>query len=159
VIFLDEPTSALDLHSRLYTWELIEQLKQDVSKTIVLTTHYMEEAERLCDEIMIMNCGRIIAQGNPSELVSSLTAHHAIEFQFARGQFKLEFLKDLVNIADHEWNDRTDRLLIRTSKVTDVLREILAVSEAKRVNVLDCDISRPSLEDVFLSHTGPERRE
>jgi len=159
VIFLDEPTSALDPHSRLCTWELIEQLKQDVSKTIVLTTHYMEEAQRMCDEIMIMNSGQIIAQGNPSELVNSLTAHHSIQFQFGRGQFKLEFLEDLVNIADHEWDDRTDCLLIRTSKVTDALREILAVSEAKRINVLDFDISRPSLEDVFLSHTGKELRE
>ena len=159
VVFLDEPTSALDPHSRLRTWEFIEQLKQDPNKTIVLTTHYMEEAERLCDEIMIMNSGRIIAQGNPSDLVNSLTAHHSIQFQFGRGQFKLEFLKDLVNITDHEWNDRTDCLLIRTSKVTDALREILAVSEAKRVNVLDFDISRPSLEDVFLSHTGKEQRE
>jgi ABC-2 type transport system ATP-binding protein len=159
LVFLDEPTSALDPQSRLCTWEFIEQLKQDASKTIVLTTHYMEEAERLCDEIMIMNSGQIIAQGNPSELVSSLTAHHSIQFQFARGQFKLEFLKDLVNITDHEWNDRTDCLLVRTSKVTDALREIFAVSEAMRVNVVDFDITRPSLEDVFLSHTGKELRE
>lgn len=159
VVFLDEPTSALDPHSRLCTWELIEQLKQDVNKTIVLTTHYMEEAERLCDEIMIMNSGRIIAQGNPAQLVSSLSAHHSIQFQFGRGQFKLEFLKDLVNVTDHEWNDRTDCLLIRTAKITDTLREILAVSEAKRINVLDFAISRPSLEDVFLSHTGRELRE
>jgi len=159
VVFLDEPTSALDPHSRLHTWEFIEQLKQDANKTIVLTTHYMEEAQRLCDEIMIMNSGRIIAQGNPSDLVNALTAHHSIQVQFGRGQFKLEFLKDLVNITDHEWNDRTDCLLIRTSKVTDALREILAVSEAKRVNVLDFDISRPSLEDVFLQHTAKELRE
>jgi ABC-2 type transport system ATP-binding protein len=156
VVFLDEPTSALDPHSRLYTWELIEQLKQDTEKTIVLTTHYMEEAERLCDEILIMNGGRIIAHGVPAELVRSLTAHHSIQFQFGRGQFKLEFLKDLVNIADHEWNDRTDCLLIKTSKVTDALREILALSETQRIKVLDFDISRPSLEDVFLSHTARE---
>jgi ABC-2 type transport system ATP-binding protein len=159
VVFLDEPTSALDPHSRLCTWEFIEQLKQDTSKTIVLTTHYMEEAERLCDEIMIMNGGRIIAQGNPAALVNELTAHHSILFRFGRGQFKLEFLKDLVNITDHEWNDRTNCLLIRTSKVTEALREILAVSEAKRINVVDFDISRPSLEDVFLSHTGRQVRE
>jgi ABC-2 type transport system ATP-binding protein len=154
VVFLDEPTSALDPHSRLFTWELIEQLKQDTEKTIVLTTHYMEEAQRLCDEIMIMDQGRIIAQGNPSELVSSLSAHHSMKFQFGRGQFKHEFLEELVSITDHEWNDRTDCLLVRTPKVTEALREILAVSQAKRVNVLDFDISKPSLEDVFLSHTG-----
>ena len=156
VLFLDEPTSALDPHSRLYTWELIEDLKRDRQKTIVLTTHYMEEAQRLCDEIMIMDKGRIIAQGNPAELVSSLAAHQSIQFHFGRGEFKLEFLKDLVSVADHEWDDRRDCLVVRTSKVTEVLRDILAVSEAKRVNVIGCDINRPSLEDVFLSHTGKE---
>jgi len=159
VIFLDEPTSALDPQSRLYTWEFIEQLKQDTGKTIVLTTHYMEEAERLCDEILIMNSGRIIAQGNPSDLVNSLSVQHSIQFQFARGQFKLEFLKDLVSVTDHEWNNDTSRLRVRTAKITEALREILALSESRRVSVLDFDISRPSLEDVFLSHTGRELSE
>jgi|KBSMisStandDraft_5_1062788.scaffolds.fasta_scaffold187461_1 ABC-2 type transport system ATP-binding protein len=159
VVFLDEPTSALDPHTRLYTWELIEDLKRTRRKTIVLTTHYMEEAQRLCDEIMIMNKGRIIAQGNPAELVTSLAAQQSVQFQFGRGEFKLEFLKDLVSIAHHEWDDRTDCLLVRTSKVTDVLRDILTVSAARRINVLGCDISRPSLEDVFLSHTAKESQE
>lgn len=159
VVFLDEPTSALDPQSRLYTWEFIEQLQQDASKTIVLTTHYMEEAERLCDDIMIMNDGHIIAQGNPAELVSSLPSRHAVEFQFARGQFKIDFLQDLLSSTDHEWNPCTDRLRIRTAKVMETLHEILALSAAQRVAVLDCDISRPTLEDVFLSHTGTELRE
>jgi ABC-2 type transport system ATP-binding protein len=159
VIFLDEPTSALDPHSRLYTWEFIEQLKQDPNKTIILTTHYMEEAERLCDEIMIMNDGRIIAQGNPSELVSSLNAHHSIQFQFGKGQFKLDFIKDVVNVTDLKWDDRTDCLLVQTKEVTDTMREILALSQSQRFDVVNFDINRPSLEDVFLSHTGKELRE
>lgn len=159
MVFLDEPTSALDPHSRHYTWELIEQLKQDPNKTIVLTTHYMEEAERLCDEIMIMNRGRIIAQGNPSKLVSLLPMRHSIQFQFGPGQFKVEFLQDLANVADHEWDARTERLLIRTPRVTDAMREILAISEARQISVLDFDISRPSLQDVFLAHTDKEPRE
>jgi ABC-2 type transport system ATP-binding protein len=159
MVFLDEPTSALDPHSRHYTWELIEQLKQDPAKTIVLTTHYMEEAERLCDEIMIMNRGQIIAQGNPSKLVGMLPSRHSIQFQFGPGQFKVEFLKDLANVADHEWDARTDCLLVRTPRVTDAMREILAISEARQINVLDFDISRPSLQDVFLAHTDKESRE
>lgn len=159
MVFLDEPTSALDPHSRHYTWELIEQLKQDPNKTIVLTTHYMEEAERLCDEIMIMNRGQIIAQGNPSKLVSLLPMRHSIRFQFGPGQFKVEFLQDLANVVDHEWDARTERLLIRTPRVTEAMRDILAISEARQISVLDFDISRPSLQDVFLAHTDKEPRE
>lgn len=158
MVFLDEPTSALDPHSRHYTWELIEQLKQDPAKTIVLTTHYMEEAERLCDEIMIMNRGQIIAQGNPSKLVSLLPLRHSIQFQFGPGQFKVEFLENLANVADHEWDARTDCLRVRTLRVTEAMREILSISEARQISVLDLDISRPSLQDVFLAHTDKEPR-
>jgi ABC-2 type transport system ATP-binding protein len=159
VIFLDEPTSALDPHSRIYTWEFIEQLKQDPNKTVILTTHYMEEAERLCDEIMIMNDGKIIAQGTPAELVNSMHAHHSIQFRFAKGKFKLEFTKDLVSVIDLQWDDKTDCLRVQTKEVADTLREILAVSKDQRIDVINFDIDRPNLEDVFLSHTGKERRE
>ncbi|WP_211443798.1 ABC transporter ATP-binding protein [Collimonas humicola] len=158
VIFLDEPTSALDPHSRLYTWEFIEQLKQDPDKTVILTTHYMEEAERLCDEIMIMNDGKLIAQGSPSELVQSMQAHHSIQFRFAKGKFKLEFVKDLVGVIDLQWDDKTDCLRVQTREVADTLREILAVSENKSIDVINFDVNRPNLEDVFLSHTGKEER-
>jgi len=156
VIFLDEPTSALDPHSRLYTWEFIEELKQDANKTIILTTHYMEEAERLCDDIMIMNSGKIIAQGSPAELVQSMYAHHSIQFRFAKGKFKMEFVKDVVSAVDLQWNEKTDCLQVRTREVADTLREILTVSENQRIDVINFDVDRPSLEDVFLSHTGKD---
>lgn len=159
VIFLDEPTSALDPHSRIYTWEFIEQLKQDPNKTIILTTHYMEEAERLCDEIMIMNDGRIIAQGNPSELVNSMYTHQSLQFQFAKGQFKIEFVKDLANVIDVHWDEKTDRLRVQTREATETMKRILEVSESQRIDVINFDIDRPSLEDVFLSHTSKESRE
>lgn len=159
VIFLDEPTSALDPHSRIYTWEFIEQLKQDPGKTIILTTHYMEEAERLCDEIMIMNDGRVIAQGNPSELVSGMQAHHSIQVQFAKGQFKLDLVQDLVDVVDLQWDDKTDRLRVQTREVAQTMRRILQLSDSRRIDVLNFDIDRPSLEDVFLSHTTKDSRE
>ncbi len=162
VIFLDEPTSALDPQSRLYTWEFIEQLKRDGSKTIILTTHYMEEAERLCDEILIMNGGRIIAQGEPAALVASLTAHQTLSVQFANDRFHeshLERVAAIPGVESHLWDARTDTLCIQTTDVAGTLGEMLALGREHGIPILNLDIERPSLEDVFLSHTGKGLRE
>ncbi|HET6315284.1 MAG TPA: ABC transporter ATP-binding protein, partial [Chloroflexota bacterium] len=156
VIFLDEPTSALDPHSRISIWEFIEDLKKDPSKTVILTTHYMEEAERLCDEILLMDRGRVIAQGNPLQLAKNLGANHLIQVQFGRAQFRPELLGDIVDAKDAEWDAKTDCLHLRTRRVTDTLREVLAMSQAASIDVVNFDISRPTLEDVFLSHTNKE---
>lgn len=158
IIFLDEPTSALDPHSRRYTWEFIEQLKQDPAKTVILTTHYMEEAERLCDEIMIMNDGKLISQGSPDDLVQSMYGHHSIQFRFAKGKLHLEFVKDLVGVIDLQWDDQTSCLSVQTKEVADTLRGILAASKKQSIDVINFDVNRPNLEDVFLSHTGKDSR-
>lgn len=154
VLFLDEPTSALDPHSRISIWEFIEELKQDPAKTVIVTTHYMEEAERLCDEILLMDRGRVIAQGNPSQLVKNLGAQYAIEFEFGRGQFKPAMLDGLVDVAHADWNEGAGCLRLRTPRLTDTLREMLALSHSARIDVVKIDINPPTLEDVFLLHTG-----
>lgn len=156
VIFLDEPTSALDPHSRIATWEFIEDLKKDPRKTVILTTHYMEEAERLCDEILLMDKGKVIAQGEPSRLVKSLAAQHSIQFQFGHGQFRPALLEGLVHAQQAEWDERSDCLRLRTSQVTEAMRELLALSQAQRIDMVNIEINRPTLEHVFLSHTGKE---
>jgi ABC-2 type transport system ATP-binding protein len=156
VIFLDEPTSALDPHSRIATWEFIEDLKKDPRKTVVLTTHYMEEAERLCDEILLMDKGRVIAQGEPARLVKTLAAQHSIQFQFGHGQFRPALLEGLQHAQHAEWDERSDCLRLRTSDVTEAMRELLAMTQARRIDMVNIEINRPTLEHVFLSHTGKE---
>ncbi len=162
VIFLDEPTSALDPQSRLYTWEFIEQLKRDGSKTIILTTHYMEEAERLCDEIMIMNGGRIIAQGEPAALVASLTSQQTLRVEFPNDRFQDSHaarVGAIPGVTSHVWDARTGTLSIQTTDVAGTLGEVLALGREHGIPILNLDIERPSLEDVFLSHTGKDLRE
>jgi ABC-type multidrug transport system ATPase subunit len=154
VVFLDEPTSALDPHSRIATWEFIEELKQEAGKTVILTTHYMEEAERLCDEILLMDRGRVIAQGSPAELARQLAPRHSIRFQFGRGQFRPELLHGLAEAADMVWDARADSLCLHTTQVSDTLPAVLARTQAAGVAVVHIDIHRPTLEDVFLLHTG-----
>ena len=82
LLFLDEPTTGLDPQARRHLWDLVDELKQ-AGRTIILTTHYMEEAERLCDRVAIMDHGRMIAQGTTPQLVASLGAEHIVEFAVA----------------------------------------------------------------------------
>ena len=79
LLFLDEPTTGLDPQARRQLWDLIEEFKRD-GRTIVLTTHYMDEAERLCERVAIMDHGKVIALGTPRELIASLGAEHVVEF-------------------------------------------------------------------------------
>ena len=84
LLFLDEPTTGLDPQSRRQLWELIERFRAG-GRSILLTTHYMDEAERLCDRVAIVDHGRVIAQGTPRELIASLGAEHVVEFAVADG--------------------------------------------------------------------------
>ena len=79
LLFLDEPTTGLDPQSRRQTWEIVESLKAR-GRTVLLTTHYMEEAARLCDRVAVVDHGKVIALGTPRELIASLGAEHVIEF-------------------------------------------------------------------------------
>src|SRR4029079_13117887 len=79
LLFLDEPTTGLDPQARRQVWDLVEQLKNS-GRTIVLTTHYMDEAERLCDNVAIMDHGKVIARGTPRELIASIGVEHVVEF-------------------------------------------------------------------------------
>src|ERR687896_951360 len=85
LLFLDEPTTGLDPQSRRQLWELIERFKAE-GRSILLTTHYMDEAERLCDRVAIVDHGRVIAQGSPLELIASLRAEHVLEFAVTDGK-------------------------------------------------------------------------
>ncbi len=159
VIYLDEPTSALDPQSRVYTWEFIEQLKRSGDKTIIITTHYMEEAERLCDEIMIMNDGKIIAEGKPSQLVKALGTDYVVKVDFEKGKFKAESVSVIRSANSCEWNQQLDMLTVKASDIALVMSEIIDASKGCNAGIVNIDIAKNTLEDVFLSHTGTELRE
>jgi ABC-2 type transport system ATP-binding protein len=159
VIYLDEPTSALDPQSRIYTWEFIEQLKRSGDKTIIITTHYMEEAERLCDEIMIMNDGKIIAEGQPSQLAKNLGTDYVIKVDFEKGKFKAESASVIRSAKSCEWNQQLDLLTVKASDVALAMSEIIDASKDCNARIVNIDIDKNTLEDVFLSHTGTELRE
>jgi ABC-2 type transport system ATP-binding protein len=146
VLFLDEPTTGLDPQARRNFWELVESIKAQ-KKTIILTTHYMDEAELLCDEIVIMDRGRIVAQGPPRQLLREhfaevLLALPRQEFPQAARALPLKIL------------DASDRVEITTDNLEATLRTLLDA----RVPLTNLRIRPANLEDLFLKLTGSELR-
>jgi ABC-2 type transport system ATP-binding protein len=145
LIFLDEPTTGLDPQARRNFWSLIETVQQR-EKTLVLTTHYMEEAQQLCDEIVIVDGGRIIAQGTPAALVDE-------HFPGAVARLPLGAWPAGEPIpAGSEL--RNGRVEIFTDQVPTTLMEL----ERTGVNLNELRVETPNLEDVFLKLTGHELR-
>ncbi|WP_041083369.1 ABC transporter ATP-binding protein [Thermotoga profunda] len=151
ILFLDEPTTGLDPQARRHVWEIIEQLKQK-GKTIFLTTHYMEEAEKLADRVFIMDHGKIIASGTVQELVKSIGMDSYIEFSADNSQV---LLKEIVNLrtADH------DKLILPVSDVEESIHMLLNKAKQLEINIDNIVIRRPNLEDVFLNLTGHSLRD
>jgi ABC-2 type transport system ATP-binding protein len=146
ILFLDEPTTGLDPQARRNFWELVQSIKARRT-TIVLTTHYMEEAELLCDEIAIMDGGRIIAQGSPRALLRAHFAEVMLElpradFAHAAGTLPLQVL------------EAGERIEITTDDLDATLRTLIAA----RIPLAHLRIRPPNLEDLFLELTGKELR-
>jgi ABC-2 type transport system ATP-binding protein len=146
LLFLDEPTTGLDPQARRNFWELVQSIKAR-KKTIILTTHYMEEAELLCDEIAIMDRGRIIAQGPPRRLLREHFAEVLLElprqeFPAAARELPLRLI------------EASDRVEITTDDLDGTLRVLMNA----RVPLKDLRIRPPNLEDLFLELTGKELR-
>jgi ABC-2 type transport system ATP-binding protein len=146
VLFLDEPTTGLDPQARRNFWELVQSIKAR-RKTIILTTHYMEEAELLCDEIAIMDRGRIIAQGPPRRLLHE--HFDEVLLELPRQEFPPAARALPLNIID-----ASDRVEISTHDLEATLRALLAA----RVPLSHLRIRPGNLEDLFLELTGKELR-
>jgi ABC-2 type transport system ATP-binding protein len=146
LIFLDEPTTGLDPQTRRYLWEIIDGIKA-AGKTIVLTTHYMEEAQLLCDAVAIMDGGKIIAMGSPRELLS----HYA-------GQTAILLPATLPPDQGGEIPGRILRRQNRTEIHTGDLAASLQALLASGINLSGMTVRAPNLEDLFLHLTGRELR-
>ena len=152
LLILDEPTTGLDPAVRHALWSKIRQLKAD-GKTILLTTHYMDEAERLCDQVMIISDGKSILQGAPRELIKSQLHSEAIEFDCTEAE-EFELLACLTNRCVKLRSG--NRLMIFAQDITPVLD---AMSQLDRGNRRPVIVRPTNLEDVFLSVTGAQLRD
>src|SRR5215469_4846611 len=156
VLFLDEPTTGLDPQSRRQLWDIVRAF-QERGGTVLLTTHYMDEAERLCDRLAIVDHGQIIAEGSPEELISKLGGHHVVEFAVAGAHQENSVWQSLPGV-DSVWNE--DGLV--SLNVREPHRTIPALLE--KVDALSTQLEhlttrQASLEDVFVRLTGRHLRD
>ena len=158
LLLLDEPTSGLDPQSRAYLWEEIKKLKAE-GVTIFLTTQYMEEADKLCDRIAIIDNGKIIVTGSPEELKNNVGGD-TIVFNFSSeetaGRAKT-MLAENVQLENIKANGNSVYLYAQDGD--RVMPELMRSLETKNLEVQSVMLSRPSLDDVFLKYTGRSLRE
>jgi ABC-2 type transport system ATP-binding protein len=154
VLFLDEPTTGLDPRGRLDLWEMIEQLVAD-GTTIVLTTQYLEEAERLADDIVVVDCGRVIATGTADELKSKVGGD-VLEVTVARKTDVKKAVTALRTLAagDPKVDAHTAHIAVPVQGGAAVLVEAVRKLDRARVKIADLALRRPTLDDVFLALTG-----
>lgn len=155
ILFLDEPTTGIDPQSRHYLWNLVKKINKE-GKTIILTTHYMEEAQILCDEIAIIDRGKIISHGTPSSIIKTSSIPYKITMSLERN---LELLKKMKGILDFKIvkNDNKE-CKFKIKKIED-LPPIMRQLEANNIKINNLEIRSANLEDVFLELTGKELRE
>jgi ABC-2 type transport system ATP-binding protein len=159
VLFLDEPTAGLDPQSRLALWDLLGEL-HDQGQTIMLTTHYMEEADRLCQRVAIMDHGRILALDTPAQLKQSVGADTIVTVRTTGDPAKLGELlsQDLEDVARTRLADGAVELHVRGGGDRLVPRIVLA-AERGGFDLIDVSVAEPTLETVFISLTGKELRD
>jgi ABC-2 type transport system ATP-binding protein len=174
LFFLDEPTTGLDPQSRRQLWELIEEVKR-AGRTVVITTHYMEEAERLCDRVAIVDHGKVIAFGTPRQLIASLGAQHIIEFnvgedpptsspadQVLPGRSEGSPLTDaeLLQLPGAlSIRRREDSYLLESAQAHRTIPALLALLGARGLPLAQLRTHSATLEDVFVHLTGRTLRD
>jgi ABC-2 type transport system ATP-binding protein len=157
LLFLDEPTTGLDPQSRRQLWELIERFRAG-GRSILLTTHYMEEAERLCDRVAIVDHGRMIAEGTPRELIASLGAEHVLEFAVAGGErLDTGALAGVVGGSEPGRQDGVWRLQV--SELHEAMPALLGELRRQGVQLSELRTHSATLEDVFVTLTGRQLRD
>ena len=155
VVFLDEPTAGLDPQGRRSLWEVVRAMKGE-GRTVVLTTHYMDEAESLCDRLAILDHGSILRSGTPAELIASLGIPSVVELTFAgTAPDPLAFAARLGSAVDA----RGDIWEIPTTDPKTLLPRLLSAIESERLDYQQVHVRRATLEDVFLQLTGRSLRE
>jgi ABC-2 type transport system ATP-binding protein len=159
LLFLDEPTTGLDPQARRHLWDLVDELNKS-GRTVILTTHYMDEAERLCDRVAIMDHGRIIAQGMPQQLIATVGGDHIVELAVA-GEAEHALDPNLLTAIPGVQSHRVDASLHQLS-VTDLhttVPRIFAAIDALGLHLTEFRTHSATLEDVFVALTGRNLRD
>ncbi len=157
ILFLDEPTTGLDPQSRRQLWDIVRQFQMR-NGTVLLTTHYMDEAERLCDRLAIIDHGQIIAGGTPAELIERITGHHVVEFAVAdHAAGNGDVWAKLPGVQSVRGEDGL--FALRVKEPHETIPALLAEVQKQHAQLVHLTTRQASLEDVFVQLTGRHLRE
>ncbi len=158
IFFLDEPSTGLDPASRVAVWEMITNLKRERDLTILLTTHYMDEADKLCDRIAIVDHGKLVALDSPLRLKASIPGSTILEVSFSRIPDGWEdILKGLGDVQDVKADGNVFRVGSNNGPHTTV--ELMAAARSAQVEITSLSIQSTTLDDVFMHYTGRQLRD
>ncbi len=158
IFFLDEPTTGLDPTSRVAVWEMLVNIKKQRNLTVLLTTHYMDEADRLCDRIAILDHGKLVALDSPMKLKASIPAASFLEVSFsATPEGWLETLKGLSDVASVIAHDHIYRIASQNGPRTTI--ELVEAARRAGIEVSSLAVQSTTLDDVFMHYTGRQLRD
>ena len=160
IVVLDEPSPGLDPQSRLVLWDFIESIPEKGEKTVILTTHFMEEADRLCNRVAIIDHGKLLVNDDPESLKNNLGKGDIIELTLAEGEEGTELTGSLENLEKVvEVRRVANRIWLQAHNAVKLMPEIFHQVERGSHDVMDVKLRKNTLEDVFISLTGRELRE
>jgi ABC-2 type transport system ATP-binding protein len=157
LLFLDEPTTGLDPQVRHEIHRVLQELKEN-KRSILMTTHYIEEAERLCDRVAIIDAGKIIEQGTPREIQHRVMGHSLLEITADRA-IPEERLPERLRDQKHSLRDAGRTIAMQTDSPAATIVELVKWIDQEKLTLLDIQLKRPTLEDVFIELTGKKLRE
>jgi len=158
IFFLDEPTTGLDPVSRVAVWEMLSKLKKERDLTILVTTHYMDEADKLCDRIAIVDHGKLVALDSPLKLKASVPGKNVLEVSFSSVPAGwAETLKRLPDVAEVKSEDHVFRLSADNGPRTTV--EVMEAARRAGIDVTSLSVQSTTLDDVFVHYTGHQLRD
>src|ERR1051326_5545876 len=158
IFFLDEPTTGLDPASRTAVWEMLTRLKRERDLTILITTHYMDEADKLCDRIAIIDHGKVVALDSPLKLKASIPGRNILEVSFA--DFPADWpqtLKSLPDVVEVKAVDHIFRISSQNGPRTTV--ELMEAARKANITVTSLSVQSTTLDDVFMHYTGHQLRD
>ena len=159
VLFLDEPTVGLDIQTRRKIWEYIKKIHDEFEMTIFLSTHYMEEADQLCDRIGIIDGGKIQVIDSPENMKSAM-GNEVISIVIEENDSRDSFLSELQKIESvNKINEDGSKLTLFVSNGTEVIPKVFQISSDIGIKITSISLTQPTLDDVFISYTGHEIRD
>jgi ABC-2 type transport system ATP-binding protein len=158
LFFLDEPTTGLDPVSRVSVWEMLTRLKTERDLTILVTTHYMDEADKLCDRIAIVDHGKLVALDSPLKLKASIPGKNVLEVSFSGAPANwIETLKSLPDVVDVKSDENVYRISSHNGPVTTVA--MMEASQKANATINSLSVQSTTLDDVFVHYTGHQLRD